>query len=320
MTNKVLVTGGAGFLGSHLCDALLAEGSEVICVDNFLSGSRDNIKHLTDNPKFQLIEHDVINHLPSSIDHLALSAIFHFASPASPNPKSEISYMAHPIETLTVNSQGTQHMLELATQNDCQIVLASTSEVYGDPEVHPQPEEYWGHVSPNGPRSCYDEAKRYLEAISFAYHRTRGTKIKVVRIFNTYGPRMILDEGRLIPALINSYLTNQPFLLHGDGSSSRSFCYVSDLIAGITAVAHTDQAVGEVINLGNPDEYTITETIKVLEDLTGQKLAVQETSPLPDDPRRRRPDIAKARKLLGWEPAINLREGLKLMIKSYNHL
>ena len=312
--NKILITGGAGFLGSHLADAFIARGDEVIVLDNFISGSRDNIKHFMDNPNFTLIEHDVSQ--PLAISH-KLSAIYHFASPASPNPKSSISYMAHPIKTLMVNSIGTQHMLELATKNDCPIILASTSEVYGDPVVHPQTEDYNGNVSPNGIRSCYDEGKRYMEAISFAYHRKHGTKIKVIRIFNTYGPRMILDEGRLIPALVNSHLTGKVFYQHGDGSASRSFCYVDDLIKGIIAIGDTSDSIGQVINLGNPDEYTIKETIGVIEDLTGNKINLEVINPLPDDPKRRRPDITKARNLLNWKPAISLRDGLELMVNSY---
>lgn len=311
---KILITGGAGFLGSHLCDAFLARGDEVIAVDNFISGSRNNIKHLEDNENFKLIEHDVIK--PLEVED-KLSAIYHFASPASPNPKSKISYMAHPVKTLMVNSIGTKHMLDLANKNDCQIILASTSEIYGDPAVHPQTEEYWGNVSPNGPRSCYDEGKRFLEAISFAYHRKHNTKIKVVRIFNTYGPRMILDEGRLIPALVDSHLTGKPFYQHGDGSASRSFCYVDDLVRGILATEISDSAVGEVINLGNPDEYSVKETINVIEELTGNKINIKIIEPLPDDPKRRQPDITKATSLLNWKPTISLRDGLELMVKSY---
>jgi len=312
---KIIITGGAGFIGSHLSDHFLAKGEEVIAIDNFISGSRDNVKHLSSNPRFRLVEHDVST--PLTEDFGELSAIFHFASPASPNPKSKLSYMAHPIETLMVNSLGTKYMLELATQNNCQIVLASTSEVYGDPSVHPQTEDYNGNVSPNGPRSCYDEGKRFLEAIAFAYHRTKGTKIKVIRIFNTYGPRMILDEGRLIPALVNSYLTETPFLQHGDGSASRSFCYIDDLVRGIIKISEVDSAIGQVINLGNPQEYTVTETIQVLEELVGRKLNIQLVAALPDDPTRRRPNTTKAKNLLNWEATIPLRDGLKRMLESY---
>jgi nucleoside-diphosphate-sugar epimerase len=316
---KVLITGGAGFIGSHLCDQFVDRGDEVICVDNFVSGRRENIAHLESHPNFELLEHDVSTPLPQSHSGSVanLSAIFHFASPASPNPSSPVSYMAHPVETLMVNSMGTKHMLELATDNDCQIVLASTSEVYGDPEVHPQSEDYVGHVSPNGPRSCYDEGKRFLEAISFAYHRTQQTKIKVVRIFNTYGPRMDLEEGRFIPTIVNCHLTDSLFLRHGDGSATRSFCYVDDLVGGILAVEASDSAIGQVINLGNPDEYSVNQAITVLEELTGNQLQIKESPALPDDPQRRKPDIQKATTLLAWEPKVSLKEGLSRMIESY---
>lgn len=311
---KVLVTGGAGFLGSHLCDALLKLGHEVICLDNFISGSRDNLKHLNGNPNFSLLEQDVSLPLPQHLE--GLTAIFHFASPASPNPASKVSYMAHPIETLMANSLGAKNMLDLANLNHCQIIFASTSEVYGDPEVHPQTEDYVGHVSPNGPRSCYDESKRFMEALAFAYYRTHQTKIKVIRIFNTYGPRMMLDEGRFIPTIVDCYLHKKTFRQYGDGSVTRSFCYVDDLIEGIIKVFERE-VVGEVINLGNPDEYTISKTIKVLEDLTGEKLDVEPTSALLDDPQRRQPDITKARKLLDWSPKVSLKEGLQKMLTSY---
>lgn len=316
--NKILITGGAGFIGSHLCDRFLARGDKVIAVDNFISGSRDNLKHLEGNPNFELLDHDVIDHWPLAIDQMELSSIYHFASPASPNPDSKTSYLAHPLETLMVNSLGTKHMLDLATKNNCQIILASSSEVYGDPAVHPQPEEYWGHVSPNGPRSCYDEGKRFLEAISFAYHRTLGTKIKVVRIFNTYGPRMALDEGRLIPTLVNCALHRQAFTRFGDGSSSRSFCYLDDLLEGILAVEATDQMLGQVVNLGNSQEYSVNEVVKVVEELTGQPLVIHPQPALPDDPRRRRPDLTKAKQLLKWEPTVSLKDGLQRMLDSYD--
>ncbi|MFH2019646.1 MAG: GDP-mannose 4,6-dehydratase [bacterium] len=311
---KVLVTGGAGFLGSHLCDALLGLGHEVICLDNFISGSRDNIKHLDGNPKFKLIEHDVS--LPTTTPIEGLTGIFHFASPASPNPASSVSYMAHPIETLMANSIGAKNMLDLDSSNNCQIIFASTSEVYGDPEVHPQTEDYVGHVSPNGPRSCYDESKRFMEALAFAYYRTHQTKIKVIRIFNTYGPRMMLDEGRFIPTIVDSYLHKKTFLQYGDGSVTRSFCYVDDLLAGVLKVFERE-VVGEVINLGNEEEYSVKETINVLEELTGEKLVVEMSDALADDPQRRQPDLTKARRLLDWSPKVGLKEGLRKMLASY---
>lgn len=313
---KILVTGGAGFLGSHLCDALIKEGNQVICVDNFLSGRRENLAHLTGNPSFELIEHDVTLPLPQ-VSGLKLDAIFHFASPASPNPASSTSYLAHPVETLMVNSLGTKNMLELATSNSCQIILASSSEIYGDPAVHPQPESYWGHVSPHGPRSCYDEGKRFLEAISFAYHRTKQTKIKLLRIFNTYGPRMDLSEGRLIPELVKAALSDSTFTLYGDGTATRSFCYVDDLIKGILAAHASDQMIGQVVNLGNDQEFTVNQAIKLMAKLSGGPLNLKQEDPLTDDPARRRPDLTRAKKILAWQPSIPLEKGLKLMLDSY---
>ncbi len=314
---RTLITGGAGFIGSHLADRLLSGGSEVIVIDNFSSGSRTNIAHLLDNPQFTLLEHDLTTPLPPITS--GLSAIYHFASPASPNPNSPDSYINHPIETLLVNSLGTKNMLDLATANNCQIILASTSEVYGDPAVHPQTEDYWGNVSPNGERSCYDEGKRFLEAISFAYFRRQKTKVKVLRIFNTYGPRMRLDDGRFIPTIINAAHNHKPFVRFGDGNSTRSFCYIDDLLAGILAASQSDRSVGEVINLGNPTEFTINQAIAVLEEVIGRKLEVDGKPALPDDPKRRQPDISKAKNLLGWEPKVDLPTGLKKMLESYNY-
>lgn len=315
--SNILITGGAGFIGSHLCDRFLADGYKVICIDNFSSGSRNNIKHLLDNPNFELIEHDICNPL-DKLDGLdELSAIFHFASPASPNPHSPDSYINHPVETLLVNSIGTKYMLDLASAHECQIILASTSEVYGDPAVHPQPESYWGNVSPNGVRSCYDEGKRFLEAIAFAYYRSKQAKIKVIRIFNTYGPRMRLDDGRFVPTLVDSIVSNKQFVRFGDGLASRSFCYVEDLVQGILAVSEKDEAIGEVINLGNPVEFTINEAIAIAKEVSGAKLVVEEQPPLPDDPKKRKPDITKASSLLGWEPKVPFRDGIEKMLASY---
>lgn len=311
----VLITGAAGFIGSHLCDALLEKGYSVIGVDNFVSGRRENLAHLAQHPHFKFIEHDVTLPLESNISNL--TAIFHFASPASPNPESSVSYLAHPIETLMVNSLGTKNMLELATKNDCQIILASTSEIYGDPSVHPQPESYWGHVSSTGIRSCYDEGKRFLEAISFAYYRQFQTKIKLIRIFNTYGPRMSLDDGRLIPELVKAVVQNTPFTLYGDGESSRSFCHIDDLIKGIMAVFDTAAMVGEVVNLGNPAEFSVKEAIALVEDHVGHQLEIKHVPPMSDDPKKRRPDLTKAKELLDWSPTISLADGLSSMIKEY---
>jgi len=317
MSNKrILITGGAGFIGSHLVDRFISRGDELIVIDNFISGSRDNIARHLDNPNFTLIEADVVLTLPHDSIFYNLDSIFHLASPASPNPSSEVSYINHPVETLMANSVGTKNMLELAQKNNCQIILASTSEVYGDPLVHPQTEEYWGNVSPNGERSCYDESKRFLEAISFAYYRKHSVKIKVARIFNTYGPGMRLDEGRFIPTIVDCALNNKPFNMYGTGTSTRSFCYIDDLVAGIIKMSEQD-VVGEVINLGNPEEYTLNEAIKILEKMTGVTLQVEHQAALGDDPKRRKPDISKAKSLLNWEPLISFDEGIKLMYNSY---
>lgn len=310
---RILITGGAGFIGSHLCSEFIKKGSSVICVDNFSSGSRENLKNLISNPDFTLIEQDVCQPLTIKKE---LSAIFHFASLASPNPASPVAYVNHPVATMLANSLGTRNMLELATHHNCQIILASTSEIYGDPSIHPQSESYWGNVSSTGVRSCYDEGKRFLEALSFAYYRQEKTKIKVARIFNTYGPGMRLDDGRLIPELINSLLKKAPFKLYGDGSSSRSFCYIDDLVAGLLSMYH-HEVVGEVINLGNPREYTVAKVVKLAENATGQKIDITRLPALPDDPLRRRPDITKAKTLLTWEPKVGFEQGLIQMLKFY---
>lgn len=316
--SKILITGGAGFIGSHLCDLFLGLGHEVVAVDNLLSGSLDNLKHLEGNPAFTFINHDIIESLPSTIHDLQFDAILHFACPASPNPDSPVSYINHPVETLMVSSVGSKNMLDLAVKNNCQIIFASTSEVYGDPSVHPQPETYWGNVSSTGVRSCYDEGKRFMEALAFSYYRTHQTKIKIIRIFNTYGPRMRRDDGRFTINLIDSATNNKPFTLYGDGSSTRSFCYIDDLIAGIKAIFEHDDAVGEVINLGNPGEFSVTDSIKLAESLVGHPLTLVKKPALPDDPKRRRPDIEKAKRLLGWEPKITFEDGLKKCLEYYH--
>lgn len=315
--SKILITGGAGFIGTHLCEAMLSAGHEVVCIDNLLSGSRDNLTPFLDNPKFTFIEHDICEPLPPSPSISNLDSIFHFACPASPNPESPISYMRFPVETMMVNTLGSQRMLELARANNCQIIFASTSEVYGDPLTHPQPESYWGNVSPNGPRSCYDEGKRAMEALAFAYHRLYNVQIKVVRIFNTYGPHMRLDDGRFTINLIDSFLHHKPFKMYGDGNSTRSFCYIDDLISGILAVFASASTVGQVINLGNPDEYTLNDAIKIFEDIIGQELPKIQAETQPDDPKKRQPDISKAKALLGWEPKIDFATGMKKTLEDY---
>ncbi len=314
---KILITGGAGFIGSHLCDRFLAEGQEVICVDNFISGSRDNVSPFVSNPLFTLIEHDITHDLPSTIQDLKLDAIFHFACPASPNPASPISYLNHPIETLMVNSLGTKNMLDLAVKNNCQIIFASTSEVYGDPLTHPQTEDYRGNVSPNGIRSCYDESKRFMEALAFTYFRQFQTQIKVIRIFNTYGPHMRLDDGRFTINLVDAYINNKSFKMYGDGSTTRSFCYIDDLLEGIMRVFQRDVTIGDVINLGNPTELSIKEAIQIFEKIIGKELVKEYLPAQPDDPQKRQPDITKAKQLLLWEPVIDFSSGMKKTLEYY---
>ena len=295
-----VVTGGAGFLGSHLSDRLLAAGHRVIVLDNLLTGNPANIAHLAGNPNFEFIHHNVTTFidLPGPVDY-----IFHFASPASP-----IDYLELPIQTLKVGSLGTLNCLGLAKTKQARFFLASTSECYGDPLQHPQTEEYWGNVNPIGPRGVYDEAKRFAEAVTMAYHRYHGVDTRIVRIFNTYGPRMRLRDGRVVPAFIGQALKGEPLTVFGAGQQTRSFCYCSDLIDGIYRLSQADYH--EPVNLGNPTEFTILEFGKMVLQLTGSPSQIV-YKPLPqDDPKQRRPDITKARKLLGWEPQVPLAEGL----------
>lgn len=318
--SKILITGGAGFIGSNLCRRLLKDGHSVVCVDNFISGSKSNVEELLSNPSFKLIEFDITRPLEElyKLDALDnLSAILHFACPASPNPSSPVSYMAHPVETMMVSSLGSKNMLDLAKANDCQIVFASTSEVYGDPLVHPQTEEYWGNVSPNGPRSCYDEGKRFMEALAFSYFRKFNTKIKVLRIFNTYGPYMRLDDGRFTINLIDAFINHKPFNLFGDGSATRSFCFIDDLVDGIIKTMDTQSAIGQVINLGNPTEFTLNEAIATFESIIATPLNKLQQQAQPDDPKMRRPDISKAKSLLGWEPKIDFKTGITKTLEFY---
>ena len=299
-----VVTGGAGFLGSHLCDRLLAEGYRVTCMDNLLTGRIENIDHLAGNQDFHFIMHDVTEYifLPGPVD-----IVFHFASPASP-----IDYIEHPIPTLKVGALGTHKTLGLAKGKGARFMLASTSEVYGDPLVHPQPESYWGNVNPIGPRGVYDEAKRFAEAMTMAYHRYHGLDTKIVRIFNTYGPRMRAHDGRVVPAFICQALDNKPLTVFGDGNQTRSFCYVSDLIEGILRLSQSDQ--NEPVNIGNPAEMTVLEFAQAIMRLTGCTSEIVR-KPLPvDDPKTRQPDITLAKELLGWEPVVSLEEGLQRTI------
>ncbi len=299
---RILITGAAGFLGSHLCDRFLKEGYEVIAMDNLLTGNIKNIEHLFPLPDFEYHHHDVTKfvHVPGKLDY-----ILHFASPASP-----IDYLKMPIQTLKVGSLGTHNLLGLAKEKKARILVASTSEVYGDPNVHPQPEEYWGNVNPVGPRGVYDEAKRFLESITMAYHNFHGVETRIIRIFNTYGPRMRLDDGRALPAFMSQALTGQDITVFGDGSQTRSFCYVSDLVEGIYRLLLSDYHLP--VNVGNPEEITLLQFAEEIIKLTGthQKITFH---PLPkDDPKQRKPDITKARTLLGWEPKVNREEGLKV--------
>ncbi len=299
-----LVTGGAGFLGSHLCAFLLEKGYRVICVDNCITGNKDNITHLKNNLNFSFIEHDCTK--PILIEE-PIQYVLNFASPASP-----IDYQKIPIETLFVGAYGTQHALDLAREKNAVFLQASTSEVYGDPTITPQPETYWGNVSSTGPRSCYDEAKRYAEALVMAYHRKYKMDTKIVRIFNTYGPRMRINDGRVIPAFISQALEGKPLTVFGDGTQTRSFCYVDDLIAGIYALLLS--ATNEPVNIGNPEEFAMIEAAKKIIACTKSRSTIV-FQPLPqDDPKQRCPDITKAKALLNWQPEISLDEGLKKTI------
>ena len=298
---RLLVTGGAGFIGSHLCDRFVAGGDEVLCVDNFVTGSEANVEHLRSHPRFRLIEHDISK--PIELDG-AIDGILHFASPASP-----IDYLNLPIQTLKVGSLGTLNTLGIAKAKRARFLLASTSEVYGDPHVHPQPETYWGHVNPIGPRGVYDEAKRFAEAVTMAYHRVHGLDTHIVRIFNTYGPRMRIRDGRAIPAFITQALRGEPITAFGDGTQTRSFCYIDDLVEGIVRVFHA--AYHEPVNLGNPEEHTIVQLAQRIVELTKSSSRL-EFRPLPqDDPKQRCPDITLAKRLLGWVPSITLADGLR---------
>jgi dTDP-glucose 4,6-dehydratase len=296
-----LISGAAGFIGSHLCDHLLAAGHDVVALDNFITGSRGNIEHLAGHPRFHFEECDVS--LPIEVGG-HFDGIWHLASLASPK-----HYLARPVETLESGSSGTRNMLEIARRDGARFLVTSTSECYGDPLEHPQSETYWGNVNPVGLRSCYDESKRYAEAMTMAYHRTYGVRTNIARIFNTYGPRMALDDGRVVPAFLDQALQGKPLTVFGDGSQTRSFCYVSDMVEGLVRLAESDERYP--VNLGNPVELTILEFADRIQRLLGSNLKISR-QPLPsDDPRKRRPDISKAKRILGWEPKVPLEEGLR---------
>lgn len=302
-----VVTGGAGFLGSHLCDKLIENGHKVICLDNLITGNLDNISHLFGNENFKFIKYDVTEfiYVEGRVDN-----ILHFASPASP-----IDYLKYPIQTLKVGSLGTHKALGLAKAKKAKFLLASTSEVYGDPEIHPQPETYWGNVNPIGPRGVYDEAKRFAEAMTMAYHRYHGVDTRIVRIFNTYGPRMRLDDGRVLPTFISQALRGEDLTVFGDGSQTRSFCYVDDLVEGIFRLLNTDYH--EPVNIGNPDELTILEFAEEVLKFTNSKSKIIFKELPVDDPRVRQPDITLAKKLLNWEPKISRTEGIKITLEYF---
>jgi dTDP-glucose 4,6-dehydratase len=312
---RVLVTGGAGFVGSHLCRALHDRGDDVVAVDSFVTGRRENVADLVASPRFALVEHDVVEPFPTtgpgSVELAApFDAVLHFASPASPP-----EYLAHPILTLETGSVGTKHALDVARRDGARFVLASTSEVYGDPTVHPQPETYWGNVNPHGVRAVYDEAKRYAEAIAMTYHRVHGLDVKMVRLFNTYGPGLAAGDGRVVSNFVSQALARRPLTVYGDGTQTRSFCYVADMVAGIVALL--DSSFHGAMNLGNPDERTVLELAKVVLEVTGSPSEIV-FEPLPaDDPVRRCPDIGLARRVLGWSPQTDLREGLRHLCDGY---
>ena len=306
-----LVTGGAGFLGSHLCDRFLAEGWSVLAVDNLITGSRRNFAHLEGNPRFAFLHHDVSQ--PLFVDR-EVDLVLHFASPASP-----VDYLEYPIQTLKVGALGTHNMLGLAKAKGARFLLASTSEVYGDPLVHPQPESYWGNVNPVGPRGVYDEAKRFAEAMTMAYHRTHGLDTRIVRIFNTYGPRMRPRDGRVVPTFLQQALTGEDLTVFGDGSQTRSFCYVDDLVEGIWRLSQVE-AAPDPVNLGNPAEMSVLDFANAVLEATGSRSRIV-FRPLPvDDPKIRQPDIARARRLLGWEPRVPLERGLQDTIAYFRRL
>ncbi len=308
---KILITGGAGFIGSHLCDRFIKEGFHVIAMDNLLTGSKDNIAHLFPHPNFDFYYHDVTTfvHVPGDLEY-----ILHFASPASP-----ADYLSMPIQTLKVGSLGTHNLLGLAKEKKSRIVIASTSEVYGDPQVHPQTEDYWGHVNPIGPRGVYDEAKRFMEAMTMAYHTYHGLNTGIVRIFNTYGPRMRLDDGRVIPNFMAQAVRGEALTVYGDGSQTRSFCYVDDLVEGIYRLTMSDYHMP--VNLGNPAEISVLEFAEEMREITGNADLKIEFEPLPvNDPKRRKPDISRAKEILDWEPKMDRREGMQTTLQYFRDL
>ncbi|QBD78287.1 SDR family oxidoreductase [Ktedonosporobacter rubrisoli] len=305
---KVVVTGGAGFIGSNLCTRLLAEGHSVLCVDNLITGSTENIEPLHSHPNFTFLKHDVTE--PFDFE---ANAIFHLASPASP-----VGYLDNPFETILVNSQGTHQMLKQARAQNARFLISSTSEVYGDPLVHPQTEDYWGNVNPVGPRACYDESKRLGETLTMEFHRQYQTDVRIVRIFNTYGPNSQINDGRMIPNFITQALANQPLTIYGDGTITRSICYVSDLVEGLMLAMFRPGTTGEIFNLGNPEEHSVLEFAQTIIQLCESSSEIRYTSGRIDDPERRRPNISKAQNMLGWQVKVGLKEGLRHTIEWFS--
>ncbi|WP_372366404.1 UDP-glucuronic acid decarboxylase family protein [Candidatus Uabimicrobium sp. HlEnr_7] len=312
MKKSILITGAAGFIGSHLCERFLKEEWQVLAFDNFLSGHSNNISHLLSNKNFSFINYDVTNFMCSP---QPISVVLHFACPASP-----VDYMKYPMETMKVDSIGTFNTIDLAKEHGARYILASTSEIYGDPLQHPQTEEYWGNVNPIGPRSVYDEAKRFSETITMSYFREYKLDTRITRIFNTYGPRMKAQDGRVIPNFVNQALKNSPLTIYGDGQQTRSFCYVSDLVEGVYRLATYDNLQGEIINLGNPDEYTIQKLVSIIQQEISTKSPITYKSLPTDDPRKRKPDITKAANLLNWSPQVDFKDGLRETINYFKSL
>ncbi|MCL5675869.1 MAG: GDP-mannose 4,6-dehydratase [Patescibacteria group bacterium] len=317
-----LVAGGAGFLGSHLCDCLIADGHDVLCVDNLITGKKDNIRQLDNNIHFTFWQYDITKDFNKEQEKLLsrVNAIFHLASPASPNIRSQLSYMNFPVETLLANSLGTYRLLEVAKKNRAKFLYASSSEIYGEPKEHPQKETYFGNVNPNGIRSCYDEGKRFGEAITFSYLRKYDINARVVRIFNTYGPKMDKEDGRVISNFITMALSDKPLTIYGDGTQTRSFCYVSDLINGLRLALEKENTKGEVFNLGNDEEYSIKELAEMVQNATGKKITLSNDNLCPDDPTRRCPDLGRAKKILGYKPEISLEVGLKKTVDYFKKI
>lgn len=317
----VVISGGAGFIGSHLSKRLLDEGHQVTVLDNLLTGNRKNIEDLEKNERFQFVEVDVTHSFDPILDKIEkIDEVYHLASPASPNKNSSRSYIAFPIETMLVNSVGTYNLLQIAKARNARFLFASSSEVYGDPEVSPQPESYLGNVSPNGLRSVYDEGKRFGEAMTKGFFRKYDQDTRIVRIFNTYGPQMMPDDGRVVSNFITQALSNKDITIYGDGSQTRSFCYVSDMVEGLKRMMEEDKAKGEVFNLGNPDERTIKEVAEIVTKLIPNDIKIVNEDLPEDDPKKRKPDITKAKEILGWEPQVSFEDGLKKTIEYFSSL